>query len=176
MPNMQFENKYNIGDKVWIVFNLGPEIKLNQFTVQYLQAEKMQARPIEYNYGVFLGADGVDGHSIELSYFSEVQIYPTREAAVAEAEGRKQELTKMYGEKAKQIHAQAEKMEQEALKVTTATLEIIIPKEEEPVDHKTEAHKPDVTDVEAGKAEAEDVDEALAGESDTIDRLSKKNK
>jgi len=58
-PNATLANKYVPGDQVWVVFSIGPDIKINQFTLTGFVAQlKPDTKEMEYLYSYQMDGTG----------------------------------------------------------------------------------------------------------------------
>lgn len=177
-PYQKLENKFSVGDIVWVVFNLGPKMKVSRFKVAYFQSEKMGAGPFEYNYGFFIGKDGHDDESVNLSFFGETSVFENtdagKEAAVRKAESLVELLRLKYNAEIEKRMKDIDKMKQECLEITTSSL-FVAPKEEAvESDKDVEDGKPSVEEVDTDGSETEAADaDAEVSEATTIKKLEK---
>jgi hypothetical protein len=82
--NQQLSNKYKIGDKVWVVFNLEEKIKVNEFSIRVFNTEKVGEGPIKYFYGFSIDGEGKE-NGVNMSFFDESQLSDTKEEAIKKA-------------------------------------------------------------------------------------------
>ena len=84
-PNMQFRNKFAIGDKIWVVFTNGPLLRVNEFEVKSFNAEIIGFDEPGYIYGFTISADGHEA-SPTLTFIKESMCFRDRELAEKHAQ------------------------------------------------------------------------------------------
>ena len=94
-PNVQLTNKYSKGDKVWAVFSIGNELKVNEFEIMSFTAELIEDKPVRYLYGFKISGDG-HGDGVNLTFLGEDMIFFDRNKAEKRAEQVVGELMESY--------------------------------------------------------------------------------
>uniref|UniRef100_A0A6H1ZRN2 Uncharacterized protein n=1 Tax=viral metagenome TaxID=1070528 RepID=A0A6H1ZRN2_9ZZZZ len=94
-PNVQLTNKYSKGDKVWAVFSIGNELKVNEFEIMSFTAEIIEDKPVRYLYGFKIAGDG-HGDGVNLTFLGENMIFFDRNKAEERAKQVVGELIESY--------------------------------------------------------------------------------
>lgn len=151
-PNMQFKNKYAIGDIVWAVFVNGPNLKVNQFEIKSLNCEVIGFDEPAYIYGFTIDGDGYgDGVNLifiqeNLCFFSRVDAEKKAKTMIGEVLAQyDQEIeqeTRTYEKKIQNLNEQKSKVNANNLEVEPREVEVP-PQEEPKADTETPVMTPD---------------------------------
>ena len=109
-PNANLANKYAPGDRVWIVFSLEENIKINQFTILGFVAEQRPAqegeeKKMRYLYAYNVDGEGKENGSVNVSWAEEDLIHFDKKHAQKKAVQLVGDLIYSYREEAENMKA-----------------------------------------------------------------------
>jgi len=161
-PNMQLKNKYAVGDKVWAIFSIGPDIKIGQYTVRSLNAEIIGYDEPAYIYGFNIAGDGSE-EGVNLTFIKESLIFFDRTEAekktaqmvaelLAEYDKEEANMTKKFEESMRALREERNKVNNNNLEVVGAKTEAAEtsaddPGEGLPQENATEENVPQETEI-----------------------------
>lgn len=104
-PNATISNKYVPGDKVWIIFSLGPVIKINQFEIKGMVMEVIDGKTT-FMYGYNVDGSGRAG-GLNLSFAKESMCYFDKEKAEKHAVNLVGDLVGEYRNEIQRVQEEA---------------------------------------------------------------------
>lgn len=102
-PNMQFENKFAKGDKVWAVFSIGPDVKVNELEIKAFVAE-VSEHGTRYLYGFTLDGYGTN-EGANMTFLSDDLIFFDKTKAEKRAGERVEDLKAEYDNRIAELNA-----------------------------------------------------------------------
>jgi hypothetical protein len=106
-PNAAITNKFAPGDRLFVVFNIGPDIKINQFKIEGMVAEFITDKP-NYLYAYKTDGAGREG-GVNLSWSREDMCFFDRKRAEKKAVQMVGDLLGEYKGEIEKVQAEFEK-------------------------------------------------------------------
>lgn len=111
--NQRLTNKFAVGDEVWAVVSLGPDLKVGKYTIKGMNAELLEGGKWEYMYHIPVGEDGhADG--VNLTVAPERLMSHSREDAEKYAQSAVNDIYKEYDIKIAEVTKEFEKQMEES--------------------------------------------------------------